>query len=772
MGDDLGLGLRFGADVSRGIVTAADTNAMANSIAASTNTTTIVENEGGDENNNGEEEFWEEEEKLPVISIELELLVGYKPSTVEEIESIKKQLIEAMWMRYKSSFNINSNGDQSDEETKEQMDKKQAADTDKEADVDIQPSEEEPPPDFDDQIKELLDSRVARFGAVESGNLEVVLEDDDTTTAQNAPPSPFLEIMYPSRILPPNTASTEDQTNTTVLENTARLWSDIRSLAYALDEEIEKNYEYQNDEANGENDTPNPNKMQKNNNDNSFLYHLSDHLEHTGRLLSWKHSMSLELKDMLFRESLHKKHELWVREQRTAKLEQLYQVRETLVHRTEGAKFDFDKLVVAKDNAIRRDMLQYDYNLKRKKRGEGSSLLGGGELSFPEEFELMGLLPKDSQLYEEEDWGGTLDDDDDFDYYNSDYSDEYSDDDDDGYGSDSDRSGFSGDKEGGDDHEQRDPLPPIAPKSDDSPSNPIATANTESISPDDDNINDSDTALDGIGKEAPAAVVPKPFWNRNRQRRKKKARARKKKELAETQRHEEIAKRNQHEAFLKDQHTTNELVLAQTLLEALEKKVKDVEELLENLQEEEWAAEEEAEQQQEEQAQNIHNNTTTDKNATGMSLLDQILAMILGALPMEAGTKDRERHFRYVKEEHEFIVNGWKDYFGRLPKVFVPGEQEHPQQAVDDDDDLEDALPSGNPITTTLSRKIHKPIAGFTAPPSEALIKLSKITSKKTAPANTPANTVVATPQEQRRALGIVDNEDADWDTLTDDDDE
>ena len=767
MGDDsVGLGLRFGAGVSRGVVTAADTNAIANAIDAFTNTTTIVEHEEGGENNI-EEEFWDEEEELPVISIELERLVGYKPSTVEEIESIKKQLIEAMWMRYKSSSN--SNGCQSDEETKEQMDKKQ------DADADDQPSEEEPPPDFDDQIKELLDSRVARFGAVDSGNLEVVLEDSNQTPI--APPSPFLEIMYPSRILPPNNASPDNQTNSTTLETTARLWSDIRSLSYALDEEIENNYnEYeqdQNDEAN-EDDIKPPPKNTHNNNDASFLYHLSDHLEHTGRLLSWKHSMSLELKDMLFRESLHKKHELWVKEQRTAKLGQLYQVRETLVHRTEGAKFDFDKLVVAKDNAIRRDMLQYDYNLKRKKRGEASSLLGGGELSFPEEFELMGLLPKDSQLYEEEDWGGTLDDDDDFDYYNSDYSDDYSDDDDDdGYGSDSDRSGFSGDKEGGDDHEQRYPLPPIAPKSDDSPSNPIATANTESISSGDDNKNNNNnTALDGIGKETPTTVVPKPFWNRNRQRRKKKARARKKKELAETQRREETSKRNHHEAFLKDKHTTNELVLAQTLLEALEKKVKDVEELLENLQEEEWAAEEEAEQE-DEQAQNVHNNTTTDNSATGMSLLDQILAMILGALPMEAGSKDRERHFRYVKEEHEFIVSGWKDYFGRLPKVFVPGEQEDPHQAADDDEQ-EDALPLGNPATTALSRKIHKPNAGFAAPPSEALMKLSKITSKKSAAANTPANAnaVVATPQEQRMALGIVDNEDADWDILADDNDE
>jgi len=619
----------------------------------------------------------------------------------------------------------------------------------------LEEEQQEPPPDFDDQIKELLDSRVARFGPVKNGDLGEAnqgdsKDDPDTATDEKTQsnndspsPSPFLEITYPSRIMPPN--SSKDH----ALDDTARLWTDIRSLSYALDDD---NYEYQyQSETNGKDATEHD---KTNEHDSSFLYRLADHLEHTGRLLSWKHAMNLERKDILFRETLHKKHEIWVKEQRTAKLEQLYQVRETLVHRKDVAKEDFDKLVAVKENAIRRDMLLYDHNMKRTKRSGNGSLLGGGELSFPEEFEMMGLLPKDSQLYEEEDWGGTLDDEDDFHYYNSDYSeDDYSD-----------LSGFSGDEEG-DDHKHEDSMPHIAPIGEKSINNNSPT-NLVTATEIPDNGN---TAVDVIGIAAPTTTgttsKPKPFLRRNRERRQKKARALKKRELAEAQRKEEREKRKEHGVFLEAKHTTNELILAQTLLEALERKVIDVEELLENLQDEEWAAVEEAETEKSEP----QTNTAKDKK-DGMSLLDQILAMILGALPMEPGSKDRERHFLYIKEEHEFIVNGWKDYFGRLPPTFVSGaSKDDPSTSippVDTNEEQDSVLAR----PTALERNDHKsnPTRGFAAPPSAAAVKLSKITSRKSS-SNTVTAATAATPQEQRIALGIVDNEDGDWDTVADD---
>ena len=54
-----------------------------------------------------------------------------------------------------------------------------------------------------------------------------------------------------------------------------------------------------------------------------------------------------------------------------------------------------------------------------------------------------------------------------------------------------------------------------------------------------------------------------------------------------------------------------------------------------------------------------------------MTLLDQILAMILGALSMAySGAKCKEEHFRYIKEEHKSIAKEWKETFGRLPPSF------------------------------------------------------------------------------------------------------
>lgn len=735
MGEDAGLGLRFGAGVlSQRIAPAKD-----------------------EEQRQHEEDGWEEDEhdeyeqELPIISIELARLVGYKPSTMEEVESIKKQLIEAMWMRYKSSNNNSNNNNNSENGSGEGKDDEEEA-----------PPEEEPPPDFDDQIKELLDSRVARFGCPDAGYSEETDATADNEPSQGntvhgsidspvEPPFSFLEISYPSRVLPPlSHPSTQVQTATAgALQDTAVLWKEIRSLAYALDHHGSSEEEI------------------------AFWYHLSDHLEHTGRMLSWKHGMALELKDLLFRENLHKNHQLWVREQRTAKLEQLYQVRETLVHRKEVAQDDYDRLVQTKNTLILRDMNLYDHACKRKNKSangdNANSLFGGSGLSFPEEFELMGLLPKDSQLYEEEDWGGTLDDEDDFDYYNSDYSNDYSDD----Y---SDLSGFSGDEEGGgDDHEELDsPRLPIAPLPE--------PANLESTA---DHPKDKDDALaeapataaplelDGVGREPPTALgstsVPKPFLKRNRARRKKKARAQKKRELAAAKRKEEREQRRAHEALLEAQHTTNELVLAQTLLEALAKKVRDVEDLLENLQDEEWAAEEEAEkkeQQQQQQEQQDSDSNDTNK----LSLLDQILAMILGALPMQVGSTDKEGHFRYVKEEHEFIVEGWKKYFGRLPPAHVPGAKPTPAEPNERENEFQTQAAQAQQASGGRTGRQPR----FRAPPPATAVKLSKITSRKASPATASATStaVAATPQEQRMALGIVDNEDGDWDAMADDDDE
>ena len=115
------------------------------------------------------------------------------------------------------------------------------------------------------------------------------------------------------------------------------------------------------------------------------------------------------------------------------------------------------------------------------------------------------------------------------------------------------------------------------------------------------------------------------------------------------------------EEDLRIKFTTNELILAQTMRNALTDKLEKIEELLDSLQDEVWQAEEEAEQQS--PGETV---VAGDKNGEQFSLLDQVLAMILGATPMSDGKSPAE-HFQCMQSEHQSIVQAWKAHFGRLP---------------------------------------------------------------------------------------------------------
>ena len=97
----------------------------------------------------------------------------------------------------------------------------------------------------------------------------------------------------------------------------------------------------------------------------------------------------------------------------------------------------------------------------------------------------------------------------------------------------------------------------------------------------------------------------------------------------------------------------------------LEKQLQKVDDLLENLQEEEWKEEEEG--LLDENSSDEDSDNDDDENDPS-SILDQILAMILGALPPDNKSSPAE-HFSFLKKEHETIVNGWKGEFGRLPRL-------------------------------------------------------------------------------------------------------
>lgn len=99
--------------------------------------------------------------------------------------------------------------------------------------------------------------------------------------------------------------------------------------------------------------------------------------------------------------------------------------------------------------------------------------------------------------------------------------------------------------------------------------------------------------------------------------------------------------------------STNE-IYAETLVRKWEGRLAKLDELLETMQDDEWADEEGEEDSL------ISDNGGKKKD----SHLNQILAMIFGKLTLKT---TKEQHFQFISLEHQAIINEWKAYFGRLP---------------------------------------------------------------------------------------------------------
>jgi hypothetical protein len=289
---------------------------------------------------------------------------------------------------------------------------------------------------------------------------------------------------------------------------------------------------------------------------------------------------------------------------------------------------------------------------------------GTSELNFPEEFRLLGLFPAnhdydDNYHGQDDDWG---------DLEQSDNSDDHS------------WNSWSGDSD--DDEGEKGLLGADYDGDADNDEHRVTSHHNRSIEihPENNSVVDGENggseaeefATNRPGKQAQDGAqtqntVTTPF--QRRKERMQRSKERKRREHREAQRRAMLDLLKAAEEELCSKYTTRELVMAQTLLQALEKKVQNVEELLENLQDEVWAAEEEAE------AQSIANEgkgEMSNDDSADFSLLDQVLAMVLGALPMEPGHELQE-HYQYIKKEHTEIVDQWKNYFGRLPPAASTG---------------------------------------------------------------------------------------------------
>jgi len=509
---------------------------------------------------------------LPSVFLDAVQLIGYAPESAEEMESVRSQLVSAMWSRYLDRNDVDET-DHSDQVV--------------------------PPPDFDLQVIELLESQVATFRETHS---------TATTT---------LTITYPPTLQSPETLE---------LVSTKSLWAELHS-------------------------TPSDFPV--------FTERLWELLRECSRSLFWKRDMAVALKKLIRDELIRMEYQDWTTHQRQAKLEQLYSIRETLVHQMEMEEGKLNELENRREEKVKESMQDY-----RRRSGCGDNgMVGFGttELSFPEELQLLGFRDEGA-VSEGDSWSWHTDDS----YHSSssdmgDVEEELSTP---GQLSDQGDNGYDGEE---DDHQNvtepseiipstshglmsaSTPPPPDLPPSDSCQgSNDEAESDNNAVVPEDGSVKHKEP------------VVLDAFVKRKERREKAKRRNREKQKAAKKEAKGQELK--EVEDKFREQFTDKDFVLSKTMFNALTNKVKKVDDLLESLQEEEWEAEEEA---AEAGAEDVE---AEDKHSSdeSFSLLDQILAMILGASQKASGLST-EDHYRFIKAEHSAMICSWEDYFGRLP---------------------------------------------------------------------------------------------------------
>jgi len=598
-------------------------------------------------------------ETLPGVLIDIQTLVGYLPNDSDEVELVQTQLLEAMWARYEL----------------EHTTPKKFHDAGNHGLL--------PPPDFDIQILELFDSGLARYC------------DDGLTTT---------------------TTTTSPQHNIPLLRDDGRLF--IRYPRYlqspvtgehistiTLIQELRK-----------------PPTL-------AFLQKLWKYLAECSRTLFWKRDMAVELLHLIREEQAHMEYQEWKESKRQSKLDNLYSIRETLVHQVEMAKAKVDVLEEEREDQVKIAM-EPIHRKTLQKEPDSMNAFGTSELSFPDEFQWLGLRD-DPPLQEEEedDWGRDS---------NDSYGDEIDDDsdgtdddafDDDDHDDDDDDDSFNGDVSSVDERGSQVQIGDSStdimadeghPTSTDSPflttPESILQQGEESAEITDDsmlkNVGDDDGLVSGDG---PALLLP--FQKRKKRREKAKRRRQQDRKMAERKAREEQLQKI--ESQLRTKFTGKELIIAQTMHNALVEKMTKVEDLLDSLQDEVWQAEEEEEGQEVDDDANKNPSDDRGEEPT-FSLLDQVLAMILGATPVVGGMKPEE-HYLSLQVEHRRIVQAWKSHFGRLP-----------------------------------------PPAGFTSNPSQ---KPTPEEEEEPSPVPRTQEDPVNS-KEKRQQLGITENNDDDWEAL------
>jgi hypothetical protein len=375
-------------------------------------------------------------------------------------------------------------------------------------------------------------------------------------------------------------------------------------------------------------------KLLNNTHESPLLTRLFTHLRNTSRSLIWKADMYQELcslakqeyKAQILREQMAEYNQ-WKESVRKERLEKLYDVRDTFTLRIDVARRKHESFVEERELRVERELKRrglYQYRITSQKHTEDN--MNDGE-----------------ENYDDDGWGGAVNEEeifgdemDDFDEGIQDEGDEWS---------------------------------PLGLK--------IA-------------INTPEDSMEAVRKAKEEQQNNsnlkqlEPITHSDNQNRKSERRQ-KLKDQTSGANYSFFEKK---EAAIREALKTNDERIAEAVLANLEGKLQNVDELLETLQEEEWADEEEDENSQ----PCVDNGMQMNEEAgepSDMTLLDQILAMILGALPKESAVDDKE-HFAFVKNEHASIISSWKETFGRLPPF--PSSEPKPSESTERIRKMDDTL--------------------------------------------------------------------------------
>lgn len=386
-------------------------------------------------------------------------------------------------------------------------------------------------------------------------------------------------------------------------------------------------------------------KLLNNTHESPLLTRLFAHLRNTSRSLLWKADMHQELcslarqeyKAQIKRQQMIEYNE-WKETVRKERLEKLYDVRETFQLRVDVARRKHESFVEERELRVERELKRrglHQYRITSRQYTEDSAKDG-------------------EEYYDEDGWGGAVDEEEIF-GDEIDYIDESS-------------------------HDEANEWSPLGLK--------IA-------------INTPEDSLEEVRKAKEELRNNKnlkqlePITHSDNQNRKSERSQRLKDQTSSTNN----SFFEKQEAAIRESLKTNEERIAEAVLSNLEGKLQSVDELLETLQEEEWADEEGDENNQLSLGEGMGEEIG---EVTEMTLLDQILAMILGALPKESsGATDEKEHFAFVKEEHASIISSWKETFGRLPPF--PSSEPEPNESQEAMSRMSETLDNlfGDPMLST-----------------------------------------------------------------------